>query len=311
MQEQQYTGANTMSNSYSYGVGNGTDNGGSAIVRFLLGLFTGAAIAAPVTALITKKICDSDKQKAVEQALIEGENRGIQATVEVAREEMANMAGSANRGVFEPNRGISEGNVKQSERFSVTQANTVDQSGAQQISMDQILREEDTRNEAYLASLQSPADDDGVDYDLENYDLNIDDEEATQEAREFSEQHAVYLDMVERYKDSGGIPPLVISREQFENEHFYEKSYINWYEDDDVFEEDDRRIEDPAYTFGFSSGRDMFSPERVAVRDEEDICHIRNMKMSTDFEVTRIHGSYEKMIIDGEVYYHGETNSQY
>ena len=282
MQEQQYTGNNV----YSYD----NDSGTGGLAKFLLGLLTGAAIATPITALIVKKICDDDKQRAVQQAAIDGENRGIEAAVAVAKEEMAKGAGSAPEAIFEPNKGISEGNI------------------AKEIINGDVYVADST-TETYLASLQNPTDDDGVDYDLENYDLKIDDEEATQEAREFSEAHAVYLDMVEKYKDSGGIPPLVISREQFENEHFYEKCYINWYEDDDVFEEDDKQIEDPGYTFGFASGREMFSPDRVAVRDEPDICYIRNMKMSTDFEVTRVHGSYEKMIIDGEVYYHGEANS--
>ena len=280
MQEQQYTG---MPTTYSY---DGTSNNSGGLVQFLLGLFTGVAVAAPITALIVKKICDNDKQKAVEQARIDGENRGIEAAVAVAKEEMAKGAGTPPEAISEANRGISEA----------------------VFNYEEVGKEYGIKDEAYLASLQGPTDDDGADYDIENYDLKIDDEEATREAREFSESHAIYLDMIEKYKDSGGIPPLVISREQFENEHYHEKCYVNWYEDDDIFEEDDTKIEDPYYTFGFASGREMFSPERVAVRDEEDICYIRNMKMSTDFEITRMHGSYAKMVVDGEVYYHGEAN---
>lgn len=272
-------------------------NQGNGLVRFLLGLFTGVAVATPVTALVVKKICDRDKADAVAKASEEAENRGMQAMVDVCREEVAKQAASANRAISEPSRGISEG---------------VSGNGGEAVKKTDISEGGKPYDEAYLASLQSPSDDDGTDYDLENYNLTIDDEEATQDASEFSEDHVKYLDMIERYKNANGdIPPMTISREQFMNEHFYEKAYVNWYEDDDIFEEDDAKIEDPAYSFGFASGRDMFSPERVAVRDEPDICYIRNLKLSTDFEVTRTHGSYERMVLDGEAYYNGEANSQY
>lgn len=284
-QEHQYT------SSYS------TEQNSSGFVKFILGLFTGAGIAAPITALIVKKICDRQKNDAV----IEAENRGMQAMVDVCREEVAKGATSANLGHFEASRGIPEGVSVAGN--NVTQ-NDVSEGGK---------THGGTRyDEAYLASLQSPSDDDGVDYDLENYNLTIDDEEATQEAREFSESHVQYLNMIERYKNRGGdIPPMTIDRDQFANEHYYEKCYVNWYEDDDVFEEEDARIEDPGYMFGFISGRDMFSPDRTALREDPNICYIRNMKLSTDFEITRMHGSYQQMVVDGEAYYHGEADPKH
>lgn len=307
MQEQQYV--NQMDNGQNPSQGNG-------LVHFLLGLLTGLAAAIPVTALAVKKWCDKDKAQAVEEA----ENRGIQAGIAVALEESTNMAGSASRAYSEPNRGISEGVSSTAEdnpsvpvyiegeqvgqytsngmEFNTMNATDCEDSAAASQGKDEY------DHEAYLASLQSPPDDDGIDDDIENYNLTIDDEEATQEAAEFSDSRVQYLDMIERYRDKGGgIPPMTISREQFENEHYYEKCYINYYPDDDTFAEDDHRIEDPNYTFGFTSGREMFAPERTAVRDDPDICYIRNLACSTDFEITRMSGSYKDMVIDGGIYY--------
>lgn len=301
MQEQQYINQNDS------GQGNG-------LVRFLLGLFTGAAVAAPVTALIVKKVCDNEKTKAVEEA----ENRGIQAGIAVAVEESSKAAGSANRGLSEASRGISEAQNSNSGSSSENDAIPVyieDKKVGEYTSngMEFVTTAttatasepgKDNTDEAYLASLQSPPDDSGLDYDIENYDLTIDDEEATQEAAEFSDDRVKYLDMVEKYRNKGGgIPPMTISREQFENEHFYEKAYINYYPDDDTFAEDDRIIEDPMYTFGFANGKEMFSAERTAVRDDPDICYVRNLGCSTDFEITRMSGSYKDMIVDGQIYY--------
>ena len=304
MQEQQYINQEDSSQN-------------SGLARFLIGLLTGIATAVPVTALAVKKWCDKEKAKAVEEA----ENRGIQAGIAVAVEESAKEAGSANRGHFGANRGISEANV-------ATGATSDDISGipvyietaqvgkytADGMVFNTTDKTEETAtastekgtkyDEAYLASLQSPPDDHGVDYDLENYNLPIDDEEASQEAAEFSDSRVKYLDMVEKYRDrGGGIPPMTISREQFENEHFHEKSYINYYPDDDTFAEDDNEIEDPNYTFGFSSGKEMFSPERTALREDPDICYIRNLGCSTDFEITRMSGSFTEMVKEGKAYY--------
>ena len=299
----------------------------SGLARFLIGLFTGIVTAAPITALAVKKWCDKEKEKAVEEA----ENRGIQAGIAVAVEESAKGAGSASRAISEPNRstsegmnlnrGIPEGHMADAGAESDETAIPVYVEGEQvgKYTADGMVfnttdKTEETAtastekgtnyDEAYLASLQSPPDDHGIDYDLENYNLTIDDEEASQEAAEFSDSRVKYLDMVEKYRDrGGGIPPMTISREQFENEHFHEKSYINYYPDDDTFAEDDNEIEDPNYTFGFTSGKEMFAPERTANREDPDICYIRNMACSTDFEITRMHGSFTEMVKEGKAYY--------
>ena len=281
------------------------NNNSGELAKFLLGLFTGVATAAPVTALIVRHICNKNKQKELDIAVADAENRAMQALSEVYKEEITKQATSANNGHSEPNRGISDG-VSQ---YNSTTYIPVELEGQKSAKKEEEVSKND---EAYLASLQSPTDDDGPDYDLENYNLNIDDEEATEESRRFDDSRVEYLEMVHRYKDTGGdIPPMTINRDQFYNEHFFEKSYVNWYEEDDVFEEDDTKIDDPYYTFGFVSGKDMFNPVLTENREDPNICHVRNMHLSTDFEITRMHGSYAKNVIDGEAYYNGEAGAQY
>lgn len=297
-------------------------NGSNGLIKFLIGLFTGAAVAAPVTALVVKKICDEDKKQAVAKASEEAENRGIQAATEKAQEWIKEHSATPGRAISEPNRGISDDILAKTEEgnqiaYSVTEPNGnvtyyiyYNSDGKPIAGRYEMEKPIDPEVERQLAEIESPPEDIPDEDDLENYDLKIDDEEASQEAREFSEQHVQYLDMIERYRDSGGaIPPMTISREQFENEHIYEKNYINWYDGDDVFEENDTKIADPYYTFGFTSGNEMFSPERTANREDPDVCHVRNIRMSADFEITRVHGTYAQLIEDGEAYYNGEANS--
>lgn len=311
MQEQQYQ--------VNMGVGADVANapgssGSSGLARFLLGLVAGLGVATPVTALIVKKICDNKHREVLAKAVEEAENRGIQAGIAVAVEETAKQSGSDPGAISEQINGIPEGVSNEipvyleHERIDAIVIDTHGEVTERRYRPDGVI---DT-TEAYMASLQAPEEDSSVDYDLENYDLSIDDEEATESAAEFSKQHVQYLDMVERYRNAGGeIPPMTISREQFENEHYFEKCYVNWYEDDDVFEEEDSKIEDPGYSFGFNSGREMFAPGVAEGRDDPDVCYIRNMKLSTDFEITRMHASYEKSVVDGEAYYNGATNSQF
>lgn len=322
---------------------NGINNqpGMSPLARFLLGLFTGMTIAAPITALITNNVNKKREEKAVQTALIQGENNGIAAYNQMIRGEISKgtvivrqdadaefvkRINSDENGTNDENNATvaveksSDGSYIEPDVYleSAYQPGTFTKySGGSSVNGNErrggagsnpylqgIIEdpEERIRFERKMASMQFPDD------DINNYDLRIDDEEATQEAGEFSESHVKYLEMIRMYKNvNGDIPPMTISREQFANEHILEKVYVNWYDEDDVFEENDRRIEDPYYTFGFVSGHDMFSPERVANREDPDICHVRNLKLSTDFEITRTHGSYSRLIEDGEVYYRGEA----
>ena len=360
MTEVNYTGMNTgtyptASNPVPMTYGNDYSAGQSnmsPLARFLLGLFTGVAAAAPVTALIVNAINKKREAKAVQQAYIRGEDNGIAAYTVLIKGEIAkgtvilmpeassalmdrvNSAGSdegagensenlgsataSDSGVIEK---TNEGDYVEPQvylesaynpgtytRYIPSEPDEREMQRNRDIMANSyfgVIEDPDAREqfEKQMASMESPTDE-----DINNYDLSIDDEEATQEASEFTESRVEYLDMIRTYKNvNGNIPPMTISREQFANEHRLEKSYVNWYDVDDVFEENDRKIDDPYYTFGFVSGKDMFSPDRVALREDPEICHVRNLKLSTDFEITRTHGSYSELVADGEVYYHGEA----
>lgn len=332
----------TYGNNYSAGQSNM-----SPLARFLLGLFTGVAAAAPVTALITNAINKKREAKAVQQAYIRGEDNGIAAYTVLIKGEIAkgtviimpeassalmdrvnssnegsgNISADSNNATASSSPAIEKTNegdyidppvYVESAYTPGTYTRYIPDEREMQRNRDVransyfgVIEDPDARAqfEAQMASMEAPTDE-----DINNYDLTIDDEEATQEASEFTESRVEYLDMIRAYKNvNGNIPPMTISREQFDNEHRLEKSYVNWYDEDDVFEENDRKIDDPYYTFGFVSGKDMFSPDRVALREDPEICHVRNLKLSTDFEITRTHGSYSKLIADGEVYYRGEA----
>jgi len=206
---------------------------------WILGLFTGGAVAAPITAFISKNVYE----KKMAQAVDEAETRG-----------MTEMA-----------------------KYAVEQ----------QIPEDKPLTEEDY----------------GVkdDEDPTNYDVTIDDEgdDVTSEA------HERYLDMIDKYSGNNDLNPYIIDGDKFINEQYMEKSYVNWYDVDDVFEEDLNKIDDPFYTFGVTSGHELFkNPE---LRPEADIVYVRDERNTVDYEISRIHGSYAEMV-GGEKSL-GETNS--
>lgn len=207
---------------------------------WLIGLFTGGAVATPVTAFVTKKICDKKMAEAVAKASDEGESRGMNAMAEYA------------------------------------------------ISQQKEEAEKPMTEEEYGAN-SVPSED-----DINNYDLSIDDVEATEEARERTEAHERYLDMIDKYNGNTEIQPHIINGEQFITEQYMEKSYVNWYEADNVFEEDLEVIEDPYATFGVTDGHELF--KNAELREDPDICYVRNERVTTDFEITRVHGSYAEMV---------------
>ena len=201
-----------------------TEQGKNGLKYWLIGLFSGTALAAPITAVICKKIY---KQQGYENGL----------------NDMAAYA-------------------------------------AQQVVPE---------NKPAQIKAVEPSED-----DINDYDLSIDDVEATEEARVRTEAHEKYLDMIDKYSGDEVLKPRMISPDEFINEQYMEKSYINWYEQDNVFEEDLSVIEDPYATFGVTNGRELF--KNADLRPDPDICYVRNEKNTTDFEISRIHGSYAKMV---------------
>lgn len=223
-----------------------TDQAKQKLKYWFLGLFTGGAIAAPVTAFVCKNIYD----KKIAEAADKAETEGMVAMAQYAQEQQR---------------------------------------------MEQEHKEEKPMTEEDYA-------------EPTEYDISLsDDEEATneQEAKERTEAHERYLDMIDKYNGNAEFSPYIINRDQYENEYGTEKSSVNWYEEDDVFEEDLKEIEDPFYTFGVTSGRELF--KNADLHEDPDICYVRNERVTTDFEVNRIHGSYAKMV-RGEVNL-GETDT--
>lgn len=209
-----------------------TDQAKQKLKYWFLGLFTGGAVAAPVTAFVCKNIYD----KKIAEAADKAETEGMVAMAQYAQEQIA-----------------------------------------QEQKKENVMTEED-----YAEPTE--------------YDTSIDDEEETneQEAIERTEAHQRYLDMIEKYDGNEEFSPYIINRDQYENEYGTNKSTVNWYDEDDVFEEDLKEIEDPFYTFGVTSGRELF--KNADLREDPDICYVRNERVTTDFEVNRIHGSYAKMV---------------
>ena len=206
-----------------------TDQTKQKIKYWLIGLFTGGAVAAPVTAFVCKNIYDRKAEEISAKAYSDGETNGMNAMAE----------------------------------YAVAHANDV-------------LTEED---------YAEPTD----------YDVSIDETDAEdEEARERTEAHQRYIDMIERYNGNADIQTRIINEDDFSNEQQYQKSFVNWYEDDDVFEEDLETIDDPYLTFGVMSGRELY--KNAENRDDPDICYVRNERTTTDFEVSRIHGSYAKLV---------------
>ena len=124
--------------------------------------------------------------------------------------------------------------------------------------------------------------------DPREYDLGIPEEDRDPEQEEIT-----YLGMTEQYRNDDTNKPYVISSEEFETNHRYEKSFINWYSKDNIFEENLNKIDDPYFTFGVTNGGELFK--------DSNLCYLRNPRadVSTDFEITRIIGSYAE-IVGGE-----------
>lgn len=219
-----------------------TEQGKQKLKYWIIGLFTGGAVAAPVTAFITKRVCDGQQQKLIEAA----ETRAMNDMAAYAVQQQIEMA------------------AEKQEELPPEKA--------------PVVEEEDIPD----------------DEDINDYNVEIDDEEATEEARERTEAHERYLDMIDKYNGNDVIAPYIIDADKFVTDQFMDKSYVNWYEQDNVFEEDLNTIDDPYYTFGVTNGAELFKNSQN--RHDPDICYVRNERTTTDFEISRIHGSYAKMV---------------
>lgn len=139
--------------------------------------------------------------------------------------------------------------------------------------------------------------------------LNIDDEdlEYGDEPRIKTEERARYQDELDRYIAHPEDAPRIVSHEDFYNENYLDHVYINYYDVDNVFvENDDISKEIDAFTLlGVTDGKELFDRKPITDDDNDpDIVYVKNMAHSCVMEVTRFHHSY-KSIKDGSAFVHG------
>lgn len=250
---------------YNYSGNSGVGDGGKRrfgrVGMFFIGLLGGGIAGGSLAAFFVKRKCEADKEEAVENAIQESSK---QAQDWIDKNIVAKPAEKEDI------------HKKIGRLFSDNSENS----------------EPDAVYEVELPPDMSV---------LEDMTVEIDDKEATDEALEMTEQHDRYLEMVEKYQGNPALRPRKISREEFENNHHYEKVYISWY-DDGVFGVDadnDSAIQDPYSAFGTADGLELF---RNADREDPDTVHIRNERDSIDYEITRAHNTYAK-VKSGEVYF--------
>lgn len=130
--------------------------------------------------------------------------------------------------------------------------------------------------------------------DINNYDLAIDDEDASAAIDDVIADDERYKDMIQRYNGDMEMAIRMIDVERFEMDQSFGKAYVNWYDEDNVFEEDLLKIDNPYDDFGTANGDSLFSG--ADQRDRPDIVYIRNEKLGTDYEITRVHGSYTNLV---------------
>ena len=154
------------------------------------------------------------------------------------------------------------------------------------------------------AESEHPTEDD-PDIDPNDMNVAIDDLDAYDRTEEERQAYDKYFDLTEQYLGGEGIKTRIIGPEDYIGDYRYEKSAVNWYEDDDVFEEDLDTIDDPFATFGVMHGKELF--EKAANREDPDIVYVRNENQTVDYEISRIHGSYAQKV--GGERSLGETDS--
>ena len=231
---------------------------------FLIGLFSGGGIAACITGWFVKKKCDSEK----EEAIIEAQDRAVEATAKKFNENLQALVEDDSKKVY-LNGGIS--------------------------TVSTLPHKSETTSAAYS---QEPGE------DILEWEVPIDDKDATEEALERTMQHDRYLNMVENYKNDPLLRPRRISEEQFTNDMYLEKQYISWYEDG-VFandQEGDRQMDDPLTDFGVTSGLELFPSQEL----DSDVVHICNERQGINYEITRVHKNYADLQ-NGSAYFNGPT----
>ncbi len=159
----------------------------------------------------------------------------------------------------------------------------------------------------YIAELDGSVQNENID----SYNLDIDDDTLGDEPMEKTIERQRYLDEIDRYQAHPEEAPRIISRQDFEEDNYLEKRYIDYYDKDNVFVESndvDTPIDDPFSLTGVVNGQDLFAHKNRYDDDSDpDIVHVKNFAMNSVFEITRWHKSYAS-IRDGSAYINGSTD---
>lgn len=274
---------------------------------YLLGAVSGIGVGGGVVGLVVKHIYEKKLRKTVTKAQMNGEkvpvvpkpeelcDRKIAKTVTYpdGRTENYNKDGILLSGTYHFG------------EKTVTNGHVWDVKIGDDGHIVGISRETGQIVESYdPAALEHPTEDD-PDIDLDNMDVGIDDLDAYDKTEEERQAYNRYYDLTEQYLGGEGIKTRIIGPEDYIGDYRYEKSAVNWYEDDDVFEEDLNTIDDPFATFGVTHGKQLF--EKAENREDPDIVYVRNENQTVDYEISRIHGSYAQKV--GGERSLGETDS--
>lgn len=134
------------------------------------------------------------------------------------------------------------------------------------------------------------------------------------DAEDVSLERQRYLDSMERYIANPEAAPRIVPRKRFEEDHYLDHIYVDFYDVDNIFVENtDFENEIDAYTmFGVADGKDLFRYKHDHPFDEDeddndpDIVHVENFKMNVIAEITRYHKSFAS-VKDGSAYLDGNS----
>lgn len=152
------------------------------------------------------------------------------------------------------------------------------------------------------------------DEDINNWDLNIDDDEGKMlgdEPEERTRQREVYMNELRKYSmNPAAGEPRIITRREYEEECHLEKITVDYYAGDNTFveNEDFNHPIDAVTLFGVSNGNDLFAAkppfteEENGGPDDPDIVYVKNFAMNTVAEITRDKRSFES-VRDGSAYF--------
>ena len=120
---------------------------------------------------------------------------------------------------------------------------------------------------------------------------DIDEEDLDENFLEMLEEETVEPGQME--------PPHIISLSEFYNERpEYDKITIEWYDEDDVYLDENEEIIDDITTYVGSNAKNLFN--KTSPDGDPDICFVRNERYGSDYEIVRRHCSYHETFDNGK-----------